>query len=169
MLDDIRGTPKVHPLDREMLPEDPLHLQAFEIPGDTELMFRVVIEEFTGEAPERIERLLRARMALVGAVTESDDPAATVAQVVGGLLLCLARQRGQRRVRRRGHRLPERQRQRVAAVAERVWLAHCPRSILPEEEPVLMKMTSLQSHSSFENVDAFYAKISGVKNQLDVK
>jgi hypothetical protein len=46
MIDDIRGTPKVHPLDREMLPEDPLHLQAFEIPGDTELMFRVVIEEF---------------------------------------------------------------------------------------------------------------------------
>lgn len=37
---------KVHPLDREMLPEDPLHIQAFEVPGDTELMFRVVIEEF---------------------------------------------------------------------------------------------------------------------------
>ena len=44
--DEPLGVPKVHPLDREMLPEDPLHLQAFEIPGDTELMFRVVIEEF---------------------------------------------------------------------------------------------------------------------------
>ncbi len=40
------GIPKVHPLDREMLPEDPLHIQAFEVPGDTELMFRIVIEEF---------------------------------------------------------------------------------------------------------------------------
>ena len=38
--------PKTHPLDREMLPEDPLELQAFEVPGDVELMFRVVIEEF---------------------------------------------------------------------------------------------------------------------------
>ena len=46
MPDDIRGTPKVHPLDREMLPEDPLEMQAFEVPGDTELMFRIVIEEF---------------------------------------------------------------------------------------------------------------------------
>ena len=40
------GVPKVHPLDREMLPEDPLEMQAFEVPGDTELMFRIVIEEF---------------------------------------------------------------------------------------------------------------------------
>jgi len=37
---------KVHPLDREMLPEDPLEMQALEVPGDTELMFRVVVEEF---------------------------------------------------------------------------------------------------------------------------
>ena len=40
------GVPKVHPLNREMLPEDPLEMQAFEVPGDTELMFRIVIEEF---------------------------------------------------------------------------------------------------------------------------
>lgn len=46
MSDEIPGRPKVHPLDREMLPDDPLQIQAFEIPGDTELMFRVVIEEF---------------------------------------------------------------------------------------------------------------------------
>jgi hypothetical protein len=46
MLNDIQGTPKVHPLDREMLPEDPLEMQAFEVPGDTDLMFRIVVEEF---------------------------------------------------------------------------------------------------------------------------
>jgi len=40
------GVPKVHPLDREMLPEDPLEMQAFEVPGDTDLMFRIVVEEF---------------------------------------------------------------------------------------------------------------------------
>lgn len=43
---ETQGVPKVHPLDREMLPEDPLEMQAFEVPGDTELMFRIVIEEF---------------------------------------------------------------------------------------------------------------------------
>lgn len=37
---------KVHPLDRNMLPEDPLELQGFEVPGDVELMFRIVVEEF---------------------------------------------------------------------------------------------------------------------------
>jgi hypothetical protein len=37
--------PKVHPLDREMLPDDPLEMQAFEVPGDTELMLRIVVEE----------------------------------------------------------------------------------------------------------------------------
>jgi hypothetical protein len=42
---ETQGVPKVHPLSREMLPEDPLLLQAFEVPGDTELMFRVVVEE----------------------------------------------------------------------------------------------------------------------------
>src|SRR5262245_15022518 len=39
------GVAKVHPLDREMLPEDPLEMQAFEVPGDTDLMFRIVVEE----------------------------------------------------------------------------------------------------------------------------
>ena len=39
------AVPKVHPLDREMLPEDPLEMQAFEGPGDSELMFRIVVEE----------------------------------------------------------------------------------------------------------------------------
>jgi len=39
------GTMKVHPLDREMLPDDPLEMQAFEVPGDTDLMFGIVVEE----------------------------------------------------------------------------------------------------------------------------
>ena len=38
--------PKVHPASREMLPEDPLHLQGFELPGDTELMLRLLVEEY---------------------------------------------------------------------------------------------------------------------------
>lgn len=41
-----QGVPKIHPLEREMLPEDPLEMQAFEVPGDPELMFRIVVEEF---------------------------------------------------------------------------------------------------------------------------
>jgi hypothetical protein len=43
---DLPIGPKTHPLDREMLPEDPLELQAFEVPGDVEIMFRLVVEEF---------------------------------------------------------------------------------------------------------------------------
>ena len=46
MSSDLQIGQKTHPLDREMLPEDPLELQAFEVPGDVELMFRIVIEEF---------------------------------------------------------------------------------------------------------------------------
>ena len=46
MSTEVQVGPKIHPLDREMLPEDPLEMQAFEVPGDTELMFRIVIEEF---------------------------------------------------------------------------------------------------------------------------
>jgi hypothetical protein len=46
MNSDAQIGPKTHPLDREMLPEDPLELQAFEVPGDVELMFRIVVEEF---------------------------------------------------------------------------------------------------------------------------
>jgi len=37
---------KVHPASREMLPDDPLDLQAFEVPGDTELMLRLLVEEY---------------------------------------------------------------------------------------------------------------------------
>ena len=45
MSENEQGVPKTHPLAREMLPEDPLELQGFEVPGDVELMFRVLVEE----------------------------------------------------------------------------------------------------------------------------
>ena len=38
--------PKVHPASREMLPDDPLNLHAMEVPGDTELMLRLLVEEY---------------------------------------------------------------------------------------------------------------------------
>jgi len=47
------AVPKVHPLDREMLPDDPLEMQAFEVPGDTDLMFRIVIEELARMGSDR--------------------------------------------------------------------------------------------------------------------
>jgi hypothetical protein len=55
------AVPKVHPLDREMLPEDPLEMQAFEVPGDTELMFRIVIEEFARMGWDKAAILATAR------------------------------------------------------------------------------------------------------------
>jgi hypothetical protein len=61
MASQTHGVPKVHPLDREMLPEDPLEMQAFEVPGDTELMFRIVIEEFARMGWDRAAILATAR------------------------------------------------------------------------------------------------------------
>jgi hypothetical protein len=40
------GVPKVHPAMREMLPDDPLDLQGFEVPGDPDLMMRLLVEEY---------------------------------------------------------------------------------------------------------------------------
>ncbi len=40
------GVPKVHPASREALPDDPLEMQAFEIPGDRDLMLRLLVEEY---------------------------------------------------------------------------------------------------------------------------
>jgi hypothetical protein len=37
---------KVHPATREMLPEDPMELHGHELPGDPDLMLRVIVEEF---------------------------------------------------------------------------------------------------------------------------
>lgn len=38
--------PKVHPADREALPDDPMNLHGFEVPGDPELMLRLLVEEY---------------------------------------------------------------------------------------------------------------------------
>jgi hypothetical protein len=40
------AVPKVHPASREILPDDPLEMQAFEIPGDPQLMLRLLVEEY---------------------------------------------------------------------------------------------------------------------------
>lgn len=40
------ATPKVHPASREILPDDPLHLHGHELPGDPDVMLRVLVEEF---------------------------------------------------------------------------------------------------------------------------
>jgi hypothetical protein len=37
---------KTHPASREMLPEDPLDLTGFEVPGDPDLMLRLLVEEY---------------------------------------------------------------------------------------------------------------------------
>jgi hypothetical protein len=42
----INAVPKIHPASREALPDDPLEMQAFEIPGDRELMLRLLVEEY---------------------------------------------------------------------------------------------------------------------------
>jgi hypothetical protein len=38
--------PKVHPASREILPDDPLEMYCIEIPGDPELMLRMLVEEY---------------------------------------------------------------------------------------------------------------------------
>ena len=40
------AAPKVHPASREVLPEDPMNLHAFEVPGDPELMMRLLVEDY---------------------------------------------------------------------------------------------------------------------------
>lgn len=46
MLDSPQIVPKIHPASREVLPEDPLEMQAFEMSGDQELMIRMMVEEY---------------------------------------------------------------------------------------------------------------------------
>jgi hypothetical protein len=55
------AAPKVHPASRELLPDDPLEMQAFEIPGDRELMLRLLIEEYArvGWGVEAIMQMAR--------------------------------------------------------------------------------------------------------------
>src|SRR6478752_2921105 len=55
------GVPKVHPLGREMLPDDPLEMQAFEVPGDTDLMFRIVVEELARMGSDKAAIVALAR------------------------------------------------------------------------------------------------------------
>jgi hypothetical protein len=55
------GGAKVHPLHREMLPDDPLEMQAFEVPGDTDLMFRIVVEELARMGSDRAAIIALAR------------------------------------------------------------------------------------------------------------
>jgi hypothetical protein len=52
---------KIHPATREMLPEDPLDLHGVEVPGDPELMLRMLVEEYTrmGAGVELIMQLAR--------------------------------------------------------------------------------------------------------------
>jgi hypothetical protein len=39
-------TPKIHPASRELLPNDPLEMHGFEVPGDPQLMLRLLVEEY---------------------------------------------------------------------------------------------------------------------------
>ena len=40
------AVPKVHPASREVLPEDPMDLRGFEVPGDPDLMMRLLVEDY---------------------------------------------------------------------------------------------------------------------------
>lgn len=39
-------TLKVHPVSREILPDDPMEMQAFEVSGDPHLMLTLLVEEY---------------------------------------------------------------------------------------------------------------------------
>ena len=55
------ATPKVHPASREILPDDPLEMTGCEVPGDPDLMLRMLIEEYAriGWGVEAIMQLAR--------------------------------------------------------------------------------------------------------------
>ena len=40
------AVPKIHPASREVLPEDPMDLHGFEVPGDPDLMMRMLVEDY---------------------------------------------------------------------------------------------------------------------------
>ena len=62
-MDELKSNtvPKIHPATREMLPDDPLEMQAFEVPGDPLLMLRMLVEEYAriGWGVEAILELAR--------------------------------------------------------------------------------------------------------------
>jgi hypothetical protein len=55
------GAAKVHPAAREILPDDPMEMTGFEMPGDTDLMLRLLVEEYAriGWGLDKIMRLAR--------------------------------------------------------------------------------------------------------------
>ena len=55
------AAPKVHPASREVLPEDPMDLHGFEVPGDPNLMLRLLVEEYARIGWGTIEILQLAR------------------------------------------------------------------------------------------------------------
>jgi hypothetical protein len=59
--DPERFVPKVHPVTRPVEPDDPFDLNATLVPGDVELMFRSVVQEYAwmGWGPELILGLFR--------------------------------------------------------------------------------------------------------------
>jgi hypothetical protein len=40
------AVPKVHPATREILPDDPMEMHGFEVPGDPNLMLTLLVEEY---------------------------------------------------------------------------------------------------------------------------
>jgi hypothetical protein len=42
----VSAVPKVHPASREILPDDPMEMHGFEVPGDADLMLRMIVEEY---------------------------------------------------------------------------------------------------------------------------
>ena len=52
---------KVHPATREILPDDPMEMYGFEVPGDPQLMLRLLIEEYAriGAGVDAIMQLAR--------------------------------------------------------------------------------------------------------------
>jgi hypothetical protein len=61
MVENSETPAKVHPATREMLPDDPLELTSFEVTGDSDLMLRLLVEEYAriGWDLEAIMRLAR--------------------------------------------------------------------------------------------------------------
>ncbi len=43
---DTNAAPKVHPASREILPDDPMEMAGFQMPGDPDLMLRMLVEEY---------------------------------------------------------------------------------------------------------------------------
>jgi hypothetical protein len=59
----VSAVPKVHPTSREILPDDPMEMHGFEVPGDADLMLRMIVEEYAriGWGLDDLMRLSRDR------------------------------------------------------------------------------------------------------------